>query len=657
MICALAFLLAVSGCETQPSTPASASDESPDKTAPHDARPLGKKKKKNAPAPTPGAALTPLEIEKFICKGHTHCRSKQTWDAGLDAHQQPMQVVEITTDSKLTDKLKKDVSYFHKNRDITPCEPLEYWFVRPTLIHNDTPETQPALLSRACGGSDPNSVTDGDKVTIEPGRFTSSVGSSSGVIYSTERTVELPSLQIIESTDGFWARNRNDFYSNTWNWQKMAGQNSGFDPHCENETGDYGSSEHGVPNFNYQPIIMAKLPAAFRKDHWKSTSLASCSTTVTSLGNKARTLDTGYLDTGYVTYGKTGNAKDASFKVVMASPTELYVEVTDPTLVHDAKNILHTDHLEIWMRKAIVCPKPKKTSLFQWGITLDGKVHNFYGKHPQSPTAKTSIRKNKAGPHTIRFKITIPDDYEGLTIVYSDSDDGKSQKRLIATSDVKYRDQFSVGAVKNIAPERGTCSIKKNKLQFTPKPQKPRSPVTSDSDESDESTTQTEPAKAQPNSLPPIVLDEHGEYPWYNEKIGALETGQSTQEVEKLLGPPSQKGDDDFMPATGAYYVFWSYKKEGIGLMFSASEKKSPRTLGQISIYPPSKLKTQRGIGIGSTRAEAEVAYEKPAYPREKVDSDESDDGRVIVGSIYGGLVFYIEDGLVSGIFLGASAE
>ena len=190
---------------------------------------------------------------------------------------------------------------------------------------------------------------------------------------------------------------------------------------------------------------------------------------------------------------------------------------------------------------------------------------------------------------------------------------------------------------------------------------------------SDAQAEATEPAKlakaTKPETklaakpLPPIVLDDEGEYPWYNEKIGALKKGQTTQEVEKILGAPGQKGDEEFMPATGEYQVFWTYKDAGINLVFAASEKDAPRTLAQMSLFAPATLKTQRGIGLGSTRAEVEAAYEKPTFPpkqgakHSRYAADESNDGQVVVGSAYGGLVFYIEDGRVSGIFLGASAE
>lgn len=473
----LAIFLSAAGCKSHIPTPTSSPDEAA-ATVASLTTPLLKKEEKEikeeeelaAPA---AEALTASEIEEIICKGHEYCRTKKTFDAGLDPNKQPMQVVEITTDSKVTDHLEKDVYYFHENRDITPCEPLEYWFIRPTLIKKGDSKTQPALLTRACGGSAPHSVTEGDSVTVEPGRFEFFEASSSGVIYTATTSVELPSLQVIERTEDFWARNRTEFYSNTWNWHALAGRNSGFDPYCENETGEYDENNFDTPNFDYQPIIVTPLPAAYRNGGWKATSPGSCSTTVTSLGTQP-----GVLDTGYITHGKPGGAQDASFKVVMASPTEIYIEVTDSKLIHDAPNILHTDHLEIWMRNGFLCTKSYK-NLFQWGITLDGKVHNFHGKHPKPPTAQTSIMQNKDGTQTARFKITIPPQYDGLSIVYSDSDDGKSQNRLIATSAVKYRDQFSIGAVRNIAPERGSCQVEKQKLEYAPKLQKPGSPIIS----------------------------------------------------------------------------------------------------------------------------------------------------------------------------------
>lgn len=627
MICALAMPLATAGCEPQISTPASPSTKTTSGAKPLSKKKKKKKKKKNTKSARPGTALSSSKIEKIICKGHKHCRIKKTSSAGLDANKQPMQVVEITTDSKYTDYIKQTPYDYRDKGHPQTCEPLEYWFVRPTLIHHKTAETQPALLARGCGSFNPEHELRQDEVRVEPGLF-------SAFLSDAITTVELPSLQIAYRREEGVVQSSHDVTSTVWDWREMAGHNAGIDASCENEMSVEDNRKYDIPNFDYQPIIMTSLPAAFRKNGWKTTALASCSSTVTSLGHK-----TPKLDTGYVTHGKPGSSQDASFKVVMGSPTELYVEVRDPTLVRKAKNILHTDHLEIWLRDDLLCTKSFK-NLFQWGISLDGKVHNFYGKHPKPPKAETRISKLKSGPHIVRFKITIPADYDALTVVYSDSDDGKSQKRLIATSDVKYRDQFSIGAVKRIPSKRGTCQIKNKKLEYTAELQKPSSPV----------------APKTAEALPPIFLDRRGEYPWSNERIGTLKRGQSTKDIERLLGKPSKKDDDDYSPGTGEYYAYWRYKTEGVTLMFSALEEKDPRTISKISIYPPSKLKTERGIGIGSTRAETEAAY-ATVIANKKGESDQSNESRVVVGSIFGGLLFYFEEGLVSEIFLGAAAE
>ena len=63
----------------------------------------------------------------------------------------------------------------------------------------------------------------------------------------------------------------------------------------------------------------------------------------------------------------------------------------------------------------------------------------------------------------------------------------------------------------------------------------------------------------------------------------------------------------------------------------------------------PSPFKTPDGVGIGSTRAEIVAVYGR--YLGHTNDVNE-----VLVGSVYFGMLFTLEDERVSGIFLGAMA-
>ncbi len=71
----------------------------------------------------------------------------------------------------------------------------------------------------------------------------------------------------------------------------------------------------------------------------------------------------------------------------------------------------------------------------------------------------------------------------------------------------------------------------------------------------------------------------------------------------------------------------------------------------QIEIVSPSPFKTSKGIGIGTTK---EMVLE--SYSNE-INNGESEPDAIVVGSIYGGTVFFLTDGKVCRIFIGELAE
>ena len=64
-----------------------------------------------------------------------------------------------------------------------------------------------------------------------------------------------------------------------------------------------------------------------------------------------------------------------------------------------------------------------------------------------------------------RFRIVMPKEGQGLTVVYSDSDDGAHQRRLIATSRLTFGRTWTIGAVTSIARQRATCVVEGAQLR------------------------------------------------------------------------------------------------------------------------------------------------------------------------------------------------
>jgi hypothetical protein len=137
------------------------------------------------------------------------------------------------------------------------------------------------------------------------------------------------------------------------------------------------------------------------------------------------------------------------------------------------------------------------------------------------------------------------------------------------------------------------------------------------------------------------------------ESLGGLRLGLPEKDVVKLLGPPANRGELVFQEADGNYVQDWHYPNKGIELLMSAGEKKSGvKTIANITASAPCTFATRKGIKIGDAESAARKAY------AEHVDREtRADHGILVVGSIYGGIIFNFTKGKVSRIFFGAAAE
>lgn len=136
------------------------------------------------------------------------------------------------------------------------------------------------------------------------------------------------------------------------------------------------------------------------------------------------------------------------------------------------------------------------------------------------------------------------------------------------------------------------------------------------------------------------------------EQIGPLKLGASAKQVLQLIHSKPQRGPVEKWDADNEYHQEWIFKKLGITLSMSSSQKGTAQTIESIRISPPCAFSTKRGIHIGSTESEVLRAYGTELNKEESLRGS-----RQIVGDDYGGLDFSIENGKVADIFLGASAE
>ena len=137
------------------------------------------------------------------------------------------------------------------------------------------------------------------------------------------------------------------------------------------------------------------------------------------------------------------------------------------------------------------------------------------------------------------------------------------------------------------------------------------------------------------------------------ESLGGLRLGLPEKDVLKLLGPPAKRGELVLQEADGNYVQDWHYPEKGIELLMSGGEKKSGvKTIANITASAPCTFATRKGIKIGDTESAARKAY------AEHVDREtKAEPGILVVGSVYGGIIFNFTKGKVSRIFFGAAAE
>lgn len=311
-------------------------------------------------------------------------------------------------------------------------------------------------LARFCNDGYGASGMGEDTWEVNKGRLSISTVGGSNWRWATLKVLDLPTHTIVQEGDyNYIATNPSSMHDQSRDYEKLTIFDSRSVWPC-------GAPEETIEVFQSLGIPRVVLPPAFAKD-WKTTSLGACSTQLDATGDAA----------GFIIHGEKSAATDTSMKVV-AHGNVIYAEVMDDQLVASASgNWIHGDHLELWvstepppsMRVECVDLREKVKS-WQWGIdALTGTVHEAYGK-----PAKKLVAEHVAIEGGVRFKITLPADTSAVTVIYSDSDDGKKQERLVATSNFKFAKVHTMGTLFDVGPEYLECGIEGGELVKSLKP-------------------------------------------------------------------------------------------------------------------------------------------------------------------------------------------
>ena len=134
------------------------------------------------------------------------------------------------------------------------------------------------------------------------------------------------------------------------------------------------------------------------------------------------------------------------------------------------------------------------------------------------------------------------------------------------------------------------------------------------------------------------------------ETIGPLAVGMSDDHVVSQLGMPEEKSDAKVWGADKMEHQFWYYPAKGVEI--GMIKREGRQDVERIVIKDSCDYKTQRGVKIGSSAMDVHAAYKDVINP-----GDSRPGKRIVCGTVYGGIIFDLQNDAVSSIFIGAAAE
>lgn len=353
-----------------------------------------------------------------VCQGRSPCTERSRQDAGKGDSGAALSVVHVQLGPH------PDVA-----DEFDACMREEHWLLAAGRA--------PRLLLEVCNDGYGASGVGDDSITVKDNRFVHRRYGGSSWRWANQTTLHLDPLQIRSTrTNSFHAAAPDHFRHDETNYTTGALTTEWGSPVC-----DY------TGRFDRIPMVKGlSVPATAR--------LGSCAAQARADGSR-----------GYVTFGApAASGADAGMWAVMTDETTLIIEVADDRWITEADSWLYEDHLELWVSMDDVdqhygwaCETHPAA---QWAIRLNGAVVPAHQASGPPPAARVA-----SGPDgRRRVQVTLPAAPKGLTVVYSDSDDGQRQERLIATSALTFNVQASLGEMEAVA----ACAVRDGLLEMQP---------------------------------------------------------------------------------------------------------------------------------------------------------------------------------------------
>ena len=161
------------------------------------------------------------------------------------------------------------------------------------------------------------------------------------------------------------------------------------------------------------------------------------------------------------------------------------------------------------------------------------------------------------------------------------------------------------------------------------------------------------PVAATPSEPPPVVLGPDGKpdpFAFMNgEGFGQLHLGMTEAELLRVVPGAKPQSECAESWVDGGTYRWLRDAKAGVDVVIGCEGFDGVQS---IRVTAPFSGASRRGIALGATAEAVTKAYANVLSEEDPPDAD-----GIVAGSIYGGLVFTLENGKVTEMFLGAMAE
>lgn len=422
------------------------------------------------PAPAVVAAPPPttVELAARLCEGLPDCRIRKQRPAGADRQGRALTVVSVDRGwlardpdaaGPTGDGLAEIVEEEHGD-SFSPgpggCRQFAYWLV----VGDPAAPISVQPILELCNDGNGAAGLGEDSVTISDNTLEHSSLGGSNWRWNFKKVVELAPLRLRSvEHDGYFAAGDNT-EARRWSFDAFAGEVRWYSPPCNAQGSPQDDAGATRREYAYAAIPTLALAPAFVDGGWKHSGPGRCALAIDAAGQQ-----------GHIIHGQPGAPEDASLRVVAAPIGEaagegvvLFVELTDDRWVGPGARWLTDDHLELWvgetrpsyMDHCIDADRPQ-----QWAIRIaDGRVFAGHGK--PDPAAIT-VERHTVGER-VRLRVQLRRSPAALTVVYSDSDDGKAQERLISSSALTFGRLETLGALLPIDPGAATCRVEGGEL-------------------------------------------------------------------------------------------------------------------------------------------------------------------------------------------------